>query len=170
MRRVAFSLLTSLVVGLSAVSAQADHRSVVRHTTLVYPPMPPGVYYPVAQGLFGRDRGQTAPVYVYVNPEPRRTYYPVAAHRPAISYGLKDRAYADLAPPPASAPWMNWAARGAYGDRSYPGMVRYGCRGCLLVDAGQPVLVINEYRNVTRKAKPRPRPAVEHPGRRVLED
>lgn len=152
--RVSASFATLAVVAAAfASTAAARDRVILERVTNVYPALPPGTYYPVAQGLFGADAGRAAPVYVYVAPEAPRGSVWWQSRPPVAPYGVYPNPWAHgPVGSVRSAPWMDYAARGAVGDPAVRGMAAMGCRGCLIVDAGAPVTVTRTFH--------RPRPKV----------
>jgi hypothetical protein len=86
MRSIIILGLCATAVAVATPVAAHDRgasRILIGDVTHVYPPMPPGTYYPVAQGLFGRHAGRVAPVVVYVEQHrPRHAEWARQAPRP----------------------------------------------------------------------------------------
>ncbi|MFZ4808001.1 MAG: hypothetical protein ACOYLQ_12140 [Hyphomicrobiaceae bacterium] len=154
MRHLPLVATAAALVGLAAYPASAHDRVVLHSITEVYPPLPPGTYYPVAQGIFGERH---APVYVHVAPrtvEPVvRSYveppYGVVVHAPSAR-GLKDA-------PALYAPAMEYPYRGTLRPRYETDVVAQGCRRCIVVGSAEPIVVVHTFEPAPKpKRKPKP--------------
>ncbi len=161
MRNLSLVAAAAALIGLAAHPAHAHDRVVLHSITEVYPPLPPGIYYPVSQGIFGERH---APVYVHVAPrmvdpvvrsyvEPR--YGVVVPAAPARS--LKDA-------PALYAPAMEYPHRGALLPRYETEVVAHGCRRCIVVESAEPVVVVHTFEPAPKpKRKPKPVKRVPKP-------
>lgn len=137
MRFVPAALAALCLVGEPGI-AQAKDRVILESVTEVYLPMPPGRYYPVAQGIFG-SRREPEPAFVYVpnqavRPSQWWSTTPPDAYVAACDYDARRR----------TEPWLPWAVVAT---------PRADCRGCLTVNVTEPI-VIRRYE--------RPKPRVRH--------
>jgi len=170
MRNLSLAVVLAALAGFAAYPVRAHDRVVLQSITEIYPPVPPGIYYPVAQGIFGERH---APVYVHM--APRRIDTIMHAHReppygvvvPAVPVRtLKDS-------PMLYAPTMEYPYRGAVLPRYEATVTPPACRRCVVVESGEPLVVVHTFEPAPKpKRKPKPVKRVPKPVREVdpLED